>query len=64
MPEEFANQLIRTQESILYKQDTMQTSLGMKASADGVRKLTRSVEELRTMLTPQILRRYLRKEVL
>lgn len=50
MPEEFANQFIQTQESILYKLDTMQLSIGMKASADDVRKLMRSVEELRTML--------------
>ena len=47
MPEEFANQLIQTQESILYKLDSMQSSLGMKASADDVRKLMRSVEQLR-----------------
>ena len=50
MPEEFTNQLIQTQESILYKLDTMQTSIGMKASADDVRKLMRSVEQLRTMV--------------
>ena len=47
MPEEFANQLIQTQESILYKLDSMQSSLGAKASADDVRKLMRSVEQLR-----------------
>ena len=50
MPEEFANQLIQTQESILYKLDSVQSSLGAKASADDVRKLMRSVEQLRTMI--------------
>ena len=50
MPEEFANQLIQTQESILYKLDSVQSSIGMKASADDVRKLTRSVEQLRSMV--------------
>ena len=50
MPEEFASQFIQTQESILYKLDSMQSSLGAKASADDVRKLARSVEQLRTMV--------------
>ena len=50
VPWELVDQLIQTQQSILWKLGTIQSSISAKASADDLRKLTQSVEQLRTMI--------------
>ena len=50
MPRELVDQLIQTQQSILWKLSTLQSSVNANASANDVRKLTQSVEQLRAMI--------------